>query len=82
MDHFQLWDYLQKTDHYTLKDGPSLQGSIPDWIGEFYAYYQWYFNIPSEELIEKILVNFLVHAYPGLHDLQLDLAVKKVGRIE
>ena len=48
-------------------------------IGEFYAYYQWYYNIPSSEVIKKMPVDFLVKAYGGLHDLELDLAVKKVG---
>ena len=49
------------------------------WIGEFYAYYQWYYNLPSAEVVKKIPVSFLKKAYTGLHDLELDLAVKKVG---
>ena len=52
---------------------------MPDWIGEFYAYYQWYYNLPSEEVIKKVPLDFLKKAYFGLHDLELDLAVKKVG---
>ena len=50
---------------------------MPAWIGEFYAYYQWYYNLPSAELVKKIPVSFLKKAYAGLHDLELDLAVKK-----
>lgn len=53
---------------------------MPDWIGEFYAYYQWFYNIPSAEVIDKMPLNFLKKAYFGLHDLDLDLAVQKVGR--
>ena len=45
---------------------------------EFYAYYQWYYNIPSSEVVKKVPVDFLVKAYGGLHDLELDLAVKKL----
>lgn len=78
----ELWDYFRKTDHYKLKNGKPIEGFIPDWIGEFYAYYQWYYNIPSSELVKKIPVSFLTKAYNGLHDLQLDLAVKKVGEIK
>ena len=52
---------------------------MPDWIGEFYAYYQWYYNISSAELVDKVPLNFLEKAYHGLHDLDLELAVKKVG---
>ena len=49
------------------------------WIGEFYAYYQWYYNIPSEEVIRKVPLVFLKRAYPGLSDLDLESAVQKVG---
>lgn len=81
MDTMDLWAYFLETDQYILKNGNGLSGFMPDWIGEFYAYYQWYYNIPSSELVVKIPVDFLKKAYYGLHDLQLDLAVKKVGEI-
>ena len=40
-----------------------------------------YYNIPSAEVNQKIDVDFLKKAYYGLHDLDLDLAVQKVGEI-
>ena len=43
--------------------------------------YQWYYDIPSSEVVKKVPVSFLMKAYGGLHDLELDLAVKKVGEI-
>lgn len=79
MNAEELWNYFSDTEGYKLKDGEALQGFMPDWIGEFYAYYQWYYNIPSSELIRKVPIDFLMKAYFGLHDLELDLAVKKVG---
>ncbi len=75
----ELWDYFCNTEGYKLKNGKSMEGFMPDWIGEFYAYYQWYYNIPSSEVIKKVPVSFLVKAYNGLHDLELELAVEKVG---
>jgi len=81
MDAKQLWAYFMETEHYVLKPGRAMEGFLPDWIGEFYAYYQWYYNIPSSEIIEKIPVSFLKKAYYGLHDLELDLAVQKVGAV-
>ena len=54
---------------------------MPDWIGEFYAYYQWYYGIPSAEVVKRIPLDFLKKAYYGLHDLELDLAVQKVGEV-
>lgn len=81
MDAKELWNYFTETEEYKLKKGKAMEGFIPDWIGEFYAYYQWYFDIPSAEIVKKITVDFLKKAYYGLHDLELDLAVKKVGKV-
>ena len=81
MDANDLWSYFSETDGYTLKPGKAIEGFMPDWIGEFYAYYQWFFNMPSAEVIKKIPIDFLMKAYHGLHDLDLELAVKKVGAV-
>lgn len=81
MDAESLWKYFTETEHYELKSGIALEGFMPDWMGEFYAYYQWYYNVPSADIIKKIPIDFLMTAYHGLHDLDLDLAVKKVGEI-
>lgn len=77
----ELWNYFCETEKYTLKSGKALVGFMPDWIGEFYAYYQWFYNMPSSEVIKKIPLDFLMKAYYGLHDLELELAVKKVGEM-
>lgn len=79
MNAMELWDFFCKEDNYSLIDGQTLEGFMPNWIGQFYAYYQLYYNIPSTEVIIKVPLSFLIKAYPGLHDLDLDLAVKKVG---
>ena len=81
MDAKELWSYFLDTEKYKLKNGKSIGGFMPDWIGEFYAYYQWYYNLPSAEVVKKIPVDFLEKAYYGLHDLDLPLAVQKVGEI-
>lgn len=75
----ELWDYFTETENYVLKSGNAIDGFMPDWIGKFYAYYQWYYNIPSAEVLKKVPLDFLKKAYHGLHDLELDLAVQKVG---
>lgn len=82
MNADELWNYFCKKDNFKLKDGKALEGFMPDWIGEFYAYYQWYYDIPSSEVIKKVPLDFLTKAYSGLHDLELDLAVKKVGEVQ
>lgn len=75
----ELLEYFLKNENYVFKKGKSLEGFMPDWIGEFYAYYQWYYNISSEEVLKEVPLEFLKKAYFGLHDLELELAVQKVG---
>lgn len=82
MDSKSLWRYFTETENYVLKSGIAMDGFIPDWIGEFYAYYQWYYNIPSAEVVKKIPIEYLMNAYHGLHDLELELAVCKVGEVK
>lgn len=48
-------------------------------LGEYYAYYQWFYNLPSAEIVKKIPVDFLMKAYPGLHNLDLELAYKLIN---
>lgn len=79
MDYRELWDYFCETENFCLKNGRALEGFMPMWIGEFYAYYQWYYNIPSSEVLTKAPLDFLKIGYYGLRDLDLELAVKKVG---
>lgn len=81
MDAQDLWEYFRKTDRYELKKETALKGFLLDWIGEFYAYYQWQYNISGREVVEKIPLDYLKKAYAGLHDLDLELAVKKVGMV-
>ena len=81
MDQYDLWTYFCKTENYILKTGKAIEGFVPDWIGEFYAYYQWFYNIPSAVVVNRISVDFLTEVYHGLHDLDIDLAVMKVGAI-
>ena len=81
MDAEELWRYFTENEDYHMKPGKAMTGFMPDWIGEFYAYYQWYYDLPSAEVVQKIPVDFLQKAYAGLHDLDLDLAVQKVGAV-
>ena len=81
MDAEELWKYFTENEDYHMKPGNAMSGFMPDWIGEFYAYYQWYYDLPSAEVVRKIPVDILKKAYAGLHDLDLDLAVQKVGAV-
>mgnify|MGYP001087661006 CR=1 FL=1 len=82
MDAEELWKYFTENEDYHMKPGNAMSGFMPDWIGEFYAYYQWFYGIPSVKVVERVPVEFLKKAYFGLHDLELELAVNKVGGIQ
>lgn len=75
LDSKELWDYFCKTDGYEPQKGASIGGFCVNWIGQFYAYFQWYYNIASEKVVELVPLDFIRAAYYGLHDMELDLAV-------
>ena len=79
MDAEDLWNYFCKIENYKPVKGEALRGFMADWIGQFYAYFQWYYNISSKKVLELVPLDFIKAAYHGLHDLELELAVKKVG---
>lgn len=64
---------------YRPKEGVAMVGFMPDWIGRFYAYFQWAKEKSSAETLAAVPLAYLKSAYPGLHDLELDLAVAKVA---
>lgn len=80
MSYKELLNYFMKTDHYSMKPGKALGGFMPMWIGEFYAYYQWYYNIPSSEVPEILPLEYMKRAYYALGGEDLKLAVEKVGK--
>lgn len=80
MDPRTLWEYFVSTEGYYLKSGDeTLGGFFPMWLGEFYSYYQWYYNISSAEIIHRLPIKTMKRIYVGLCDLPLEKAVQKVG---
>ena len=79
MDAESLFDYFLKNDKYKLKQGKETGGFAPDWIGQFYALFQWMYGMSSKEVVRLLPVKFMFEGYPGLHDLDLQVAVQKVG---
>ncbi len=81
MDAEELWEYFTG-DRAIPVEGrqKALKAVHARLIGEFYAYYQWFYGIPSAKVIAQVPLEFLEKAYFGLHDLDLELAVRKVGK--
>ena len=78
LDKNDLYEYFCKVDNFRPLKGKNFGGFMYDWTGEFYAYYQWRYNIPSAQIIKNLPLNFMKAAYPGLHDLDLELAAEKI----
>ena len=74
-----LMAYYQAEDAHEAKLGRPLRGFAPNWIGQFYAQYQWHTGVPSRDIVDQIPPEWLMSAYPGLHDLDMRLAVEKVA---
>jgi len=73
-----LMRYYQTEENVTPKEGEPLRGFMPNWMGQFYAQYQWQTGGLSSDIVTKVPPEWLALAYPGLHDLDLSLAVAKV----
>jgi len=74
-----LMRYFIETEHYRFRPGEAVRGFAPNWIGQFYALYQWEQGVSSDRLCREITVDWLRCAYTGLHDLPLEAAVAKVA---
>lgn len=78
-DAYELLEWFIQTEGFVPNTGEQIGGFIPNWVGQFYAYFQWYYSISSAELVEMLPAASLVRMYFGLHDLDLELAVTKIG---
>lgn len=74
-----LMEYYRTEDPHEIKLGSPLRGFAPNWMGQFYAQYQWQTGTLSADIVDQIPPEWLVSAYPGLHDLDMRLAVEKVS---
>jgi len=72
-----LLDYYRSEELNSTKQGKPLRGFAPNWMGQFYAQYQWRTGLPSREIVDRVSPEWLASAYPGLHDLDLGVAVEK-----
>ncbi len=75
----ELMNYYQTEEPHETKQGMPLRGFAPNWIGQFYAQYQWHTGAQSRDIVDRIPPDWLASAYHGLHDLDMQLAVQKVA---
>lgn len=77
-NYIDLYAYFVQTDNFIPIKGKEFDFIAMNWIGQFYAYYQWYTTISSSDLVQRFPLKRMLSVYPGLHDLDLKLAVEKV----
>ena len=75
-----LLDYYRREDGTAPKRGKPMRGFAPNWMGQFYARYQWETGQSSRDIVDVITPEWLQTAYCGLHDLDMRLAIEKVSR--
>ena len=52
MDAETLYNYFLENDKYEPKSGKTAGGFAPNWIGQFYALFQWIYRLPSKEVVK------------------------------
>lgn len=72
-----LRDFVREVNYVMPRGECHMDWDMAFWVGQFYCYSQWYWNIPSPELVKLIPPDLLGTMYPGLHDKALTLAVKE-----
>lgn len=75
----ELQDVFMGQEGYVVRPGRPMDPLAADWIGRFYAYYQWKTGERSRDIIARIPSRVMCAAYPGLHDLDMGLAVERVA---
>lgn len=75
----ELQDVFLNQEGYVIRPGHPIDPLAADWIGQFYAYYQWRTGGRSRDIIARIPARVMCAAYPGLHDLDMRLAVERVA---
>jgi len=74
----ELQDIFISQEGYAVRAGHPVDPFAADWIGQFYAYYQWQTGERSRDIVKRMPLRMMRAAYPGLHDLDLRLAVERM----
>ena len=75
----ELRDEFVACDGYAIRPGKAIDPFTADWIGQFYAYYQWQTGERSRDIVSRFPTQVMCAAYPGLHDLDLSLAAERMA---
>jgi hypothetical protein len=70
---------LEKEEHITpIKSQGFNDYMLASWIGEFYAWIQWYTQMSSAFIIRMLPIKEFIVMARGLHDLDMELVVQKI----
>lgn len=75
----EIYELLLEDSSFRVPKSKTEYGEyMLEWIGQFYSLCQWYSDLPSKIIIEKIPVDFVFKRYNTLHDMDISLAVERV----
>lgn len=68
MDAESLFNYFLENDKYQPKQGKVAKGFAPNWIGQFYALFQWLYKMSSKEVVKLLPLNLCLN---GIQDFMI-----------
>lgn len=80
MTSSELQDEFISHEGYVIRPGHPMDPFAADWIGQFYAYYQWQTGEQSRDIVKRMPLQMMCAAYPGLHDLDMRIAAERMER--
>ena len=73
-----LLHFIEDECDNTYQNGEEWWGMLPAWAGFAYSYYQWYYNVLSKDLIERITLEDMERCYGALHQCGWEAAIVKL----
>ena len=67
-------ELLEDLDKENINFNQKIEDVSPwmaNWLGEFYAYMQCYFNVTSKDLLKMFPLNMVMGRYNALHDYDM-----------
>lgn len=71
-----IYEFMKEIDTYQV--GEPNTGFSSKWFGEIYAYYHYVYHTSSKEMSIIFDKQYMLNLYPGAHNSDHSLAVKKM----
>lgn len=73
----EILDGFIEQENYVIPTGQCrMDEDMAIWVGDYYARYQWYWNISSADLITWFPTMELGPRYPGMHSKNMEILIE------